>query len=891
MKRSTKTSLLLLSLVGILSACSFHKGSSSSNPNNDLSTSSSSNFSSESSSSSSSSSQESSSLHVHTAGTPIEENKVEATCTIDGSYDLVTYCSSCREEMSREHKIITAKGHTLVSHPAKAATCTEIGWNAYETCSKCSYTTYVEIPATGHIHTATREENRVEPTCEQNGSYDLVTYCTDDNVVLSRETKVINATGHDLIHHDAKEATCTEIGWNAYVTCSKCSYSTYVEIPATGHIHTATREENRVEPTCTEEGSYDVITYCLIDGETVTTEHITIPAKGHAFIHYPGKDPTDTTVGWYPYDKCMRCGYSTYTEIPPVGHENLATREENRVEPTCTKDGYYDLVTYCLDDGFVVSTTRVVLPALGHDLVHYDAKEPTETEVGWYEYEACTRCSYSTYVEIPATGAQSNTISAERTYVNYISNNYYSLSCTPSTGTAKLLVVPIWFADSDTYITLANREKVRSDIQKAYFGTNEETGWRSVKTYYEEESHGALTLEGTVSEWYVLTDNSSLYGPESGGSSKTSSLVSRAADWYFNNHQNESRKDYDRDGDGYLDGVMLIYARPNYISSHNYAYKNFWAYTYWVQNTSYKNKNNPGPNAFFWASYDFMYGSNRAYAATGASSCAYGDTRYCNVDSHTFIHEMGHMFGLSDYYDYSDFGYKPAGGFSMQDQNVGGHDPFSSFALGWGKAYIPTSSKTITVKPFATTGEMIILSPSWNNYNSAFDEYLILEYYTPTALNEFDTTHTYNNGIGGSSTSGIRLWHVDGRLLYTMYGGWSINNVTTNPLIRNYKVTSMMTNSYDDGSSSSYGRISPLGSDYANYNQLQLIRNSTTATYTPSNRFKKEDLFRTGNSFAFSTYQKQFVDNGTLNSGKALGFRFEVGEITNEGATITITKE
>ena len=228
----------------------------------------------------------------------------------------------------------------------------------------------------------------------------------------------------------------------------------------------------------------------------------------------------------------------------------------------------------------------------------------------------------------------------------------------------------------------------------------------------------------------------------------------------------------------------------------------------------------------------------------------------------------------------------------MQDANIGGHDPFSSYALGWGKAYVPTETTTIDLKPFSTSGELIVLKPNPEAYEySPFDEYLIIEYYTPTGLNEFDTTHTYNNGIGGSSTSGIRLWHVDGRLLYTMYGGWSINNVTTNPLIRNYKVTSMMTNSYDDGTSSSYGRISPLGSDYANYNQLQLIRNSTTATYTPSNRFKKEDLFRTGNSFAFSTYQKQFVDNGTLNNGKALGFRFEVGEITNEGATITITKE
>ncbi|MBE6708460.1 MAG: hypothetical protein E7578_04365, partial [Ruminococcaceae bacterium] len=33
---------------------------------------------------------------------------------------------------------------------AKAPTCAEIGWNAYEYCTKCAYTTYNELPATGN---------------------------------------------------------------------------------------------------------------------------------------------------------------------------------------------------------------------------------------------------------------------------------------------------------------------------------------------------------------------------------------------------------------------------------------------------------------------------------------------------------------------------------------------------------------------------------------------------------------------------------------------------------------------------------------------------------------------------------------------------------------------
>jgi hypothetical protein len=42
---------------------------------------------------------------------------------------------------------------------------------------------------------------------------------------------------HDKVHHDAKAPNCTEIGWNAYDTCSRCEYTTYVEIAAKGHSY------------------------------------------------------------------------------------------------------------------------------------------------------------------------------------------------------------------------------------------------------------------------------------------------------------------------------------------------------------------------------------------------------------------------------------------------------------------------------------------------------------------------------------------------------------------------------------------------------------------------------------------------------------------------------
>ena len=49
-------------------------------------------------------------------------------------------------------KLVSLGGHVIENHEAKAPTCGAVGWDAYQTCAKCDYTTYAEKPATG-VHT------------------------------------------------------------------------------------------------------------------------------------------------------------------------------------------------------------------------------------------------------------------------------------------------------------------------------------------------------------------------------------------------------------------------------------------------------------------------------------------------------------------------------------------------------------------------------------------------------------------------------------------------------------------------------------------------------------------------------------------------------------------
>ena len=464
--------------------------------------------------------------------------------------------------------------------------------------------------------------------------------------------------------------------------------------------------------------------------------------------------------------------------------------------------------------------------------------------------------------------------------------SYFCTTC-PSEGEAKLLVIPVWFNDSSNFINTSNKATVRSDIEKAYFGTKAETGWHSVKTYYEEESMGRLTITGTVSSWYSVNESYTAYGPERSGGNKTMSLVNTAADWYFQT-TGESRLDYDKDGDGLLDGVLLIYAAPDYYSSNTSSYSNLWAYCYWVQDESYKNVNNPGANVFFWASYDFMYDSSTARTRTGKSSYGAGDNDHCDPDAHTFIHEMGHVFGLDDYYDYGSSGYSPARGFSMQDWNVGGHDAFSTVALGWTDPYIPTESCTITLNPFQSSHDAILLTPSWNDYDSPFDEYLLLELFTPTGLNKMDCDYAYATNDAGPSATGIRLWHVDARLAYytrTSFSGepsWSASQLTTRPDDPNIMGCEVaFVNTYND---SDYGSV--LGSSYDKYNLLELISASTSARTPSSSYLSASDLFRNNSSFSMSKYAAQFANSGKLNSNLDLGWSFSVS-INGSGANAT----
>lgn len=288
----------------------------------------------------------------------------KATCT------QKAVCTTCGQEYGK------VKNHDILHHAAKAPTCTEIGWKAYDTCKRegCNYTTYKELPALNHD----LEYHEAKPaTCTEIGweAYDT---CKREGCNYNTY-KELPALKHDLQHHAAKAATCTENGWEAYDTCKRegCTYSTYKEIAALDHD---LEHHEAQAATCTEIG-WEAYNTCKREGCGYTT-YKELPALNHDLEHHEAQAATCMEIGWEAYDTCKRegCNYTTYKELPALGHEDS------------NNDHFCDACSTKISD---------------HSYESKIAREATTTYTGIRIY-TCTKCGHSYTEELAKLPSQTN---------------------------------------------------------------------------------------------------------------------------------------------------------------------------------------------------------------------------------------------------------------------------------------------------------------------------------------------------------------------------------------------------------------------------------------------------------------------------------------------------
>lgn len=299
-----------------------------------------------------------------------------STCITEGS--ARRDCSRCSHF---ETKAVDVLGHDIVHHEAKLPTCTESGWEAYDTCARCDYSTKIELSATGHSTSDWIVDT--EATYENNGSKHKE--CTVCRTIL--EESIIPMLTHSYISV-VTNPTCTEQGFTTH-TCSECGNS-YVDDYVSALGHNYGEWETTVVPTCTENGTsrHD----CLRCDHYETKS---IAATGHKFGDWYTYVAPSCVANGEERRVCENCDTFESKSIDVTGHDYTSAI----MSPTCTERGY---TTYTCDCGDTYIDAYV--NALGHNYGDwYEVTAPTCTANG-LERRDCSRCEHYETNTLTANG-------------------------------------------------------------------------------------------------------------------------------------------------------------------------------------------------------------------------------------------------------------------------------------------------------------------------------------------------------------------------------------------------------------------------------------------------------------------------------------------------------
>lgn len=154
--------------------------------------------------------------------------KSSATCTSVAVYYKSCACGLASSTETFTSGAINSENHALVHHEAKAPTCTEVGWEAYDTCSRCDYsTTKVEIPMAPHTYGGTWVKG-------QDGHWKVCEVCQNRSEVEP---------------HNWKDATTS-----APKTCTVCGATTGTKLSAYYYYSPAKTEDTPGSPKAGDPG-------------------------------------------------------------------------------------------------------------------------------------------------------------------------------------------------------------------------------------------------------------------------------------------------------------------------------------------------------------------------------------------------------------------------------------------------------------------------------------------------------------------------------------------------------------------------------------------------------------------------------------------------------------
>ncbi len=766
-------------------------------------------------------------MAYHSLVINIKEAKDEyATITLNDSsldYDETTRTYSLSLTGGEEYHIATSIKYN-------------VAYNKSFILSDESYSSFMEVDTTGLITTKEVNEDKTGQIIIQTKSADLsVVY---DTVYLNVQVKKKEGTTSGLAVKNLASDTILKDGdkQSLYLHESMIFSVTYdqenkYDVMSISNENVLSLDNSQNKITAIGLGKSDVT--FSVEGKSLTVE---VEVVNNALIGISSKNEGDDFI--LVNGKMIFLGrmFATFASSLQLD----ITNEETLTYTIHDKDEQYKSVTFSYTvDGITKSVTYDVKYYL---LEEYQAKD--------------TSYDFSDY------------------YTNRYQGNYYVL---PKEGEIHMLVIPVWFSNSTSFFREDQKQEILQDLDYVFNSTRDKDSYYSVKQYYETESSGKLTLDCTISDFYTSNTSSLNYGDtEISDINRTNTLADDAITWYFANHLDESISDYDSNGDSLIDAVSLVYAANYYgrIGDSN-------------GTTAFQFKNTNGSHQYNNGSFSplgSIYGFNKTSTTYGKDVqdlSSYYPSYFFNTGGKTIIHETGHMFGMVDLYEdnHATTKYYPAGKFTMQSTNYGTHDPYQMNLVGWSKPNIYSASDyqvgekvTLKIDDFASSGNNILLTRDWNDSDSLFDEYMLLELFAPTGLNYYEAK---NSTTLGFDDAGIRLWHINSTLEDMTVNGKETCEIADN------KIVNLKYSNHDQSSL---------------YDLAHWIRNNPEEEYdTISSEKDSYGLFKSGDHFDMDTFGSQFVHQGKLDSQEKLGWEFTVDSIYQSvdetyGAIITLTR-
>lgn len=460
----------------------------------------------------------------------------------------------------------------------------------------------------------------------------------------------------------------------------------------------------------------------------------------------------------------------------------------------------------------------------------------------------------------------------------------------PGQGDANILVVPVQFVGDEDNGFAFNKYTL-SSIYSAFFGNLEE--YPSVCSYYEQSSFDKLHLGGvragvvtaplSIAEAILKTVN---YG----ASSVHEEILSAIYDYYFVETSTYQVADFDADKDGKVDAIELVY---------DFSYSYSWdSDTYASAGQSLMI-----PTVAFSSDYSAANASLpvNSYGSSSVEFVANGTSSY----PHAFIGLVGQQIGIDDYSDTTGDASSnvraPLAYLDPEAGFVGDQNPFTKYQLGWiepkflNAASLTDDSQTLTLAPSITSGESLILSCS--SEAQAFGEYLIIDYYTPTGINEYDSFNSSLYGRQLFDQKGIRVYKVDSRLVrgygssVLAYEGEpdftatkTLDNGQTVSYFYDYGYTNNGINDYSSlGLSANFPLVEILSKKGANRHMT-----SQSISLTSADLFLQGDQF--GSEDQIEGFYRDFAFDSDGYNGEVLGISFSVDSLTDDAATLTVKR-